>query len=118
MDVIIYHNPECGTSRNTLAMIRNAGIEPHVIEYLKTPPTRLLLRQLIDRMGIPVRDVIREKGTPYHELGLDNPDVTDDQLLDAMVANPILIQRPIVIHGDRAIVARPPERLLELLDRD
>jgi arsenate reductase len=81
MDVIIYHNPDCGTSRNTLAMVRNAGIEPHVIEYLKTSPTRLLLRQLIERTGVPVRGVIREKGTPYKELGLDDPSLTDDQLL-------------------------------------
>ncbi|ANY81295.1 arsenate reductase (glutaredoxin) [Microvirga ossetica] len=115
MDVIIYHNPDCGTSRNTLAMIRNAGIEPHVIEYLKTPPTRLLLRQLIDRMGIPVRDVIREKGTPYKELGLDNPDLTDDQLLDAMMAHPILINRPIVMSPKGVRLCRPSEAVLDLL---
>ena len=115
MDVIIYHNPDCGTSRNTLAMIRNAGIEPHVIEYLKTPPTRLLLRQLIDRMGVPVRDVIREKGTPYKELGLDNPELTDDQLLDAMMAHPILINRPIVITSKGVRLCRPSEEVLDLL---
>jgi arsenate reductase (glutaredoxin) len=115
MDVIIYHNPDCGTSRNTLAMIRNAGIEPHVIEYLKTPPTRLLLRQLIDRMGVPVRDAIREKGTPYHELGLDNPDLTDDQLLDAMMAHPILINRPIVVTPKGVLLCRPSEAVLDLL---
>ena len=115
MDVIIYHNPDCGTSRNTLAMIRNAGIEPHVIEYLKTPPTRLLLRQLIDRMGVPVRDVIREKGTPYQELGLDNPDLTDDQLLDAMMAHPILINRPIVVTPKGVRLCRPSEAVLDLL---
>ena len=112
MDVIIYHNPDCGTSRNTLAMIRNAGIEPHVIEYLKTPPTRLLLRQLIDRMGVPVRDVIREKGTPYKELGLDDPDLTDDQLLDAMMAHPILINRPIVVTPKGVRLCRPSEEVL------
>ena len=115
MDVIIYHNPDCGTSRNTLAMIRNAGIEPHVIEYLKTPPTRLLLRQLIDRMGVSVRDVIREKGTPYKELGLDNPDLTDDQLLDAMMAHPILINRPIVVTPKGVRLCRPSEAVLDLL---
>jgi arsenate reductase len=115
MDVIIYHNPDCGTSRNTLAMIRNAGIEPHVIEYLKTPPTRLLLRQLIGRMGVPVRDVIREKGTPYQELGLDNADLTDDQLLDAMMAHPILINRPIVVSPKGVRLCRPSEAVLDLL---
>jgi arsenate reductase len=115
MDVIIYHNPDCGTSRNTLAMIRNAGIEPHVIEYLKTPPTRLLLRQLIERMGVSVRDVIREKGTPYHDLGLDNPSLTDDQLLDAMMAHPILINRPIVVSPKGVHLCRPSEAVLDLL---
>jgi arsenate reductase (glutaredoxin) len=115
MDVIIYHNPDCGTSRNTFAMIRNAGIEPHVIEYLKTPPSRLLLRRLIDRMGVPVRDVIREKGTPYKELGLDNPSLTDDQLLDAMMAHPILINRPIVVSSKGVRLCRPSEAVLDLL---
>ena len=97
MDVIIYHNPDCGTSRNTLAMIRNAGIEPHVIEYLKTPPSRALLKQLIARMGISVRDLLREKGTPFAELGLGDPKLSDEQLLDAMMAHPILMQRPVVV---------------------
>jgi len=115
MDVIIYHNPDCGTSRNTLAMIRNAGIEPHVIEYLKTPPTRLLLRQLIERVGIPVREVIREKGTPYRELGLDDPSLSDDQLLDAMMAHPILINRPIVVTPKGVRLCRPSEAVLDLL---
>ena len=115
MDVIIYHNPDCGTSRNTLAMIRNAGIEPHVIEYLKTPPSWLLLRQLIDRMGVPVRDVIREKGTPYKELGLDDPSLNDDQLLDAMMAHPILINRPIVVSPKGVRLCRPSEAVLDLL---
>ena len=115
MDVIIYHNPDCGTSRNTLALIRNAGTEPHVIEYVKTPPTRLLLRQLIDRMGIPVRDVIREKGTPFKELGLDDPSLTDDQLLDAMMAHPILINRPIVVTLKGVRLCRPSEAVLDLL---
>jgi arsenate reductase len=115
MDVIIYHNPDCGTSRNTLAMIRNTGIEPHIIEYRKTPPTRLLLRQLIGRMGVSVRDVIREKGTPFHELGLDDPSLTDDQLLDAMMAHPILINRPIVVTPKGVRLCRPSEAVLDLL---
>jgi arsenate reductase (glutaredoxin) len=115
MDAIIYHNPECGTSRTTLATIRNAGIEPHVIEYLKTPPTRALLQQLIVRMGISVREAIREKATPYTELGLDNPAMTDDQLLDAMMAHPILINRPIVITPRGVKLCRPSELVLDLL---
>ncbi|PVE24004.1 arsenate reductase (glutaredoxin) [Microvirga sp. KLBC 81] len=115
MDVIIYHNPDCGTSRNTLGLIRNAGIEPHVIEYLKTPPTRLLLRQLIERMGVAVREVIREKGTPYKDLGLDDPSLTDDQLLDAMMAHPILINRPIVVTPKGVRLCRPSEAVLDLL---
>ncbi|MBO1905282.1 arsenate reductase (glutaredoxin) [Microvirga sp. 3-52] len=115
MDVIIYHNPDCGTSRNTLAMIRNAGIEPHVVEYLKTPPARHLLRQLIERMGVPVRDVIRDKGTPYRELGLDDPSLTDNQLLDAMMAHPILINRPIVVTSRGVRLCRPSEAVLDLL---
>jgi arsenate reductase len=115
MDVIIYHNPDCGTSRNTLGLIRNAGIEPHVIEYLKTPPSRLLLRQLIERMSVPVREVVREKGTPYGELGLDDPSVTDDQLLDAMIAHPILINRPIVVTPKGVRLCRPSEAVLDLL---
>ncbi|QRM34374.1 arsenate reductase (glutaredoxin) [Microvirga sp. VF16] len=115
MDVIIYHNPDCGTSRNTLAMIRNAGIEPHIIEYLKTPPTRLLLRQLIQRMEGQVRDVIREKGTPYHELGLDDPALTDDQLVDAMMTHPILINRPIVVTPKGVRLCRPSEAVLDIL---
>ncbi|MGF9761899.1 arsenate reductase (glutaredoxin) [Microvirga sp. 0TCS3.31] len=115
MDVIIYHNPDCGTSRNTLALIRNAGIEPHVVEYLKTPPSRLLLRQLIERMGVPIRHVIREKGTPYEELGLSGPAVSDDQLLDAMMAHPILINRPIVVSPKGVRLCRPSEEVLDLL---
>ena len=115
MDVIIYHNPQCGTARNALGLIRNAGIEPHVVEYLKTPPTRLLLRQLIDRMGISVRDAIRQKGTPYHELGLDDPSLSDDRLLDAMMAHPILINRPIVVSPKGVRLCRPSEAVLDLL---
>ena len=115
MDVIIYHNPQCGTSRNTLGLIRNAGIEPHVVEYLKTPPTRLLLRQLIDRMGASVRDVIRERGTPFQELGLGDPSLSDDRLLDAMMAHPILINRPIVVTPVGVKLCRPSELVLDLL---
>ena len=96
-NVTIYHNPACGTSRNTLALIRNSGEEPQVIEYLKTPPTREELKGLIQRMGVSVRDVLRQKGTPYAELGLGDPSLTDDQLLDAMMAHPILINRPFVV---------------------
>ena len=115
MDVIIYHNPDCGTSRNTLGLIRNAGVEPHVIEYLKTPPSRMLLRQLIDRMGVTVRDVLREKDTPYAELGLGDPALTEDQLLDAMMAQPILINRPIVVSPKGVKLCRPSEAVLDLL---
>jgi arsenate reductase len=115
MDVIIYHNPECGTSRNTLAMIRNAGIEPHVVEYLKTPPSRALLTQLISRMGISVRALLREKGTPFHELGLGDPALGDDALLDSMMAYPILINRPIVVTPNGVRLCRPSEAVMDLL---
>lgn len=115
MDVIIYHNPDCGTSRNTLALIRNAGVEPHVIEYLKTPPSREMLVQLIARMGISTRDLLREKGTPYAELGLGDPALTDDRLLDAMLAHPLLINRPIVVGPKGVKLCRPSEEVLDLL---
>jgi arsenate reductase (glutaredoxin) len=115
MDVIIYHNPQCGTSRNTLGLIRNAGIEPHIVEYLKSPPTRLLLRQLIERMGVSVRDVIRQKGTPFHELGLDDPALSDERLFDAMMEHPILIERPIVVTPLGVRLCRPSEAVLDLL---
>src|SRR6201996_1585671 len=115
MDIVIYHNPDCGTSRNTLAMIRNAGIEPHVIEYLKTPPSRTMLKQLVARIGITVRALLREKGTPYAELGLSNPNLTDEQLLDAMQAHPILINRPIVVTPKGVRLCRPSEQVLDLL---
>ncbi|MBN4093904.1 MULTISPECIES: arsenate reductase (glutaredoxin) [Methylobacterium] len=114
-DVVIYHNPACGTSRNTLAMIRNAGIEPHVIEYLKTPPARALLLQLLDRAGLSVRDVLREKGTPYAELDLGNPDLTDGQLLDAVAAHPVLLNRPLVVTPKGVRLCRPSEAVLDLL---
>ena len=115
IDIVIYHNPDCGTSRNTLAMIRNAGIEPHVIEYLKTPPSRALLASLIERMGISVRELIREKGTPYGELGLEDPSLGDEALLDAMLAHPVLINRPIVVSPLGVALCRPSERVLDLL---
>lgn len=115
MDVIIYHNPQCGTSRNALGLIRNAGIEPHVIEYLKTPPTRALLVELIRRMGIAVRDLVREKGTAFHDLGLDRPGLGDDELLDALVAHPILINRPIVVTANGVKLCRPSEAVLDIL---
>ncbi len=115
MDIIIYHNPECGTSRNTLAMIRNAGLEPHVIEYLKTPPSRAMLTSLIARIGGGVRALIREKGTPYGELGLANAALTDDALIDAMLAHPILINRPIVVTPLGVKLCRPSEVVLEIL---
>lgn len=115
IDVIIYHNPECGTSRNTLCLIRNAGIEPHVIEYLKTPPSREKLVELIGRMGISPRDLLRRKGTPYDELGLDDPKFTDDELIDLMLAHPILINRPIVVTPQGVKLSRPSEAVLDIL---
>jgi arsenate reductase (glutaredoxin) len=115
MDVTIYHNPQCGTSRNTLAMIRNAGIKPNVIEYLKTPPSREQLIAMIADAGLSVRQAIREKGTPYGELGLDNPALTDGELLDAMLAHPILINRPFVVTPLGTRLARPSELVLDIL---
>lgn len=115
MHVTIYHNPECGTSRNTLAMILNAGIEPHVIEYLQAPPSRGELVQMIADAGLSVRSAIREKGTPYSELGLDNPDLTDEALLDAMLEHPILINRPFVITTLGTRLCRPSELVLDIL---
>ena len=115
VDVIIYHNPACGTSRNVLGLIRNAGIEPHVIEYLKTPPSRAMLQQLLARMGMSPRALLREKGTPYAELGLSDPGLTDDQLLDAMQAHPILINRPIVVTPLGVKLCRPSETVLDIL---
>ena len=115
MDVVIYHNPECNTSRNTLALIRNAGVEPHVVEYLKTPPSRAMLTQLIERMGLTPRGVLREKGTAFQELRLDDLTLEDAALIDAMLAHPILINRPIVVtpHGVR--LCRPSEQVISLL---
>ena len=115
IDVIIYHNPDCGTSRNVLGLIRNAGIEPHVVEYLKTPPSRALLVQLIDRAGITPRELLREKGTPYAELGLGDPSLSDEALIDAMMAHPILINRPLVVSPLGVKLCRPSEAVLDLL---
>lgn len=114
-DIIIYHNPECGTSRNTLALIRNAGIEPHVIEYLKTPPSRAMVEQLIERAGITPRDLLRQKGTPYADLGLDNADLADSDLVDAMMAHPVLINRPLVVTPLGVKLCRPSEEVLDIL---
>lgn len=115
MDVIIYHNPACGTSRNTLGLIRNAGVEPHVIEYLKTPPGRVLLKQLLDRAGMSVRDILREKGTPFAELGLEDKSLPDEALLDAIEAHPILMNRPLVVSPKGVKLCRPSEAVLPLL---
>src|SRR4051794_2120805 len=115
MTITVYHNPACGTSRNVLGLIRNSGEEPTIIEYLKTPPSRDELVSLIGRMGIPVRDLLRRKGTPYDALGLDDPALTDDQLIDAMMADPILINRPIVVTPDAVKLCRPSEAVLDIL---
>ena len=114
-DVTIYHNPDCGTSRNALALIRHAGIEPVVIEYLKTPPSKEKIRELVAAMGIPLRDLLRRKETPYAELRLDDPALSDERLLDAMVEHPILMNRPIVVTDLGAKLCRPSEEVLELL---
>ena len=115
MDVTIYHNPACGTSRNTLDLIRHAGIEPTVIEYLKAPPSRAELVKMIADAGLTVRQAIREKGTPYGDLGLGDPSLTDDQLLDAMLKDPILINRPFVVTPLGTRLARPSEAVLDIL---
>ncbi|MDG4603453.1 MAG: arsenate reductase (glutaredoxin) [Defluviicoccus sp.] len=115
MTITIYHNPACGTSRNVLAMIRNSGEEPLVIEYLKTPPSRAELVDLIARAGISPRALLRRKGTPYDELSLDNPALTDDQLIDAMIAHPILINRPLVVTPLGVRLCRPSEVVLDIL---
>jgi len=115
MDVVIYHNPACGTSRNALALIRHVGIEPQVIEYLKTPPNRAMIQALVERMGVPLRGLLREKGTPFTELVLGDPDLTDDQILDAIEAHPILLNRPIVVSPLGVKLCRPSEAVLDLL---
>ncbi|MEZ0497898.1 arsenate reductase (glutaredoxin) [Sphingomonas sp. IW22] len=115
IDIVIYHNPDCGTSRNALGLIRNTGIEPHIVEYLKTPPSRAMLVDLIDRAGIRPRDLLREKGTPYAELGLSDMSLSDDALVDAMMAHPILINRPLVVSPLGVRLCRPSEAVLDLL---
>lgn len=115
MEATIYHNPECGTSRNTLALIRHAGIEPVIIDYLKTPPSRRKLRAMISAAGLTVRQAIRQKGTPYAELGLDDPGLSDEQLIDAMLAYPVLINRPFVVTPLGTRLSRPSEAVLDIL---
>ena len=115
VDVVIYHNPNCGTSRNTLAMIRNAGIEPHVVEYLKTPPSRAMLESLIERAGITPRALLREKGTPFAELGLGDESLSNEALIDAMMAHPVLINRPLVATPLGVRLCRPSEVVLDIL---
>ena len=115
MDVVIYHNPACGTSRNALSLIRHVGIEPHVIEYLKTPPSRAMITGLVRRMGVPLRSLLREKGTPFAELGLGDPALTDNQLLDAIEAHPILLNRPIIVSPLGVQLCRPSDAVLDLL---
>lgn len=114
-DIVIYHNPACGTSRNTLALIRNAGIEPHVIEYLKCPPSRAMLVSLIERAGLTARELTREKGTPFHDLRLGEPGVSAAQIIDAMIEHPILINRPIVVSALGVRLCRPSEEVLDIL---
>jgi arsenate reductase len=114
-EIVIYHNPECGTSRNTLALIRNSGVEPHVVEYLKTPPSRALLVEMIARAGMTPRELLREKGTPYADLGLGDVSLSDDALIDAMIEHPILINRPLVVTPLGVKLCRPSEAVLDLL---
>ncbi len=114
-DVVIYHNPRCGTSRNTLGLIRNAGVEPHIIEYLKSPPSRDVLKDTLKRAGLTPRQVIRAKESLYRELKLDDPAVSDDQLLDAMIAHPVLIERPLVVTAKGVRLCRPSELVIDLL---
>jgi arsenate reductase len=115
MDTVIYHNPACGTSRNTLGLIRNSGVEPHVIEYLKCPPSRDMVAQLVTRMRMPLRDLLRQKGTPYDELGLSDESLSDSALLDAIMEHPILMNRPVVVTPKGVRLCRPSETVLDLL---
>ncbi len=117
MSITIYHNPKCGTSRNTLALIRDSGVEPTIVEYLTAPPSRAELVAILVRMGGGPRAVLRRKGTPYDQLGLDDPALTEDQLIDAMLADPILIERPIVVTPLGVKLCRPAEEVLSLLER-
>lgn len=115
MDVIIYHNPKCGTSRNVLGLIRNAGVEPHVIDYQLCPPTTALLKQLLERAGLCVHDILRRKGTPYDELGLDNPRLCDEGLFEAIAKHPILLERPLVVTPKGVKLCRPSELVIDIL---
>lgn len=115
MTITIYHNPKCGTSRNVLAMIRQSGEEPTIVEYLKNPPSRAELKRLLKAMGMTPRQLLRRRGTPYEELGLDDPGLSDEQLIDAMLADPILIERPIVVAPKGVRLCRPSETVLEIL---
>lgn len=117
MSVTIYHNPQCGTSRNTLALIRNAGVEPQIIEYLIDPPSRQVLKDMISKAGLSVRQAIRETGTPFAALGLDDPALTDDQLLDAMLSHPVLINRPFAVTDEGVRLCRPSEVVLDILSQ-
>ncbi len=117
MTTIIYHNPKCGTSRNVLAMIQSTGEKPEVIEYLKNPPSRERIQEIAELANVSIRDLIREKGTPYFELGLDDVDLDDEALLDAIEAHPILLNRPIVVTSKGALLARPKERVAEILEK-
>lgn len=117
MEIVIYHNPACGTSRKVLAALQEAGLTPQVVEYLKTPPDRKTLQALLKKMGKGVRDILRKRGTPYEELGLDNPELSDDVIFDAIEKHPILIERPIVVFGDKAALCRPAETLDALIAR-
>lgn len=115
MDATIYHNPKCSTSRNVLAILQDKGVETQVVEYLKTPPSRVQMKRLLKDMGMKPRDILRRSGTPYDELGLDNPALTDEQILDALEAHPILMQRPVVVTAKGTRLCRPIERLAEIL---
>jgi arsenate reductase len=115
MSIRIYHNPACGTSRNVLAALREAGHDPEVVEYLKTPPDRKTLQELLGKMGKGVRDILRRKGTPYEELGLDDPSLTDAQIFEAIEKHPVLIERPIVVFGDKVALCRPSEMVKNLI---
>ncbi len=115
-DIEIWHNPRCSKSRQTLALLEEAGASPKVVLYLETPPTKARLKQVLKRLDLGPRELMRRKEVPYRELALADPERTDDELLDAMVAHPILIERPIVVRGDRAAIGRPPEDVLPLLD--
>ena len=117
MSTTIYHNPKCGTSRNVLGLIRNAGIEPTVIEYLQTPPNHAALRALLQQLQLPARAILREKGTPYAELDLGNPKWSEEELIDFIVQHPVLLQRPVVVTPKGAAMCRPSEKVLEILDQ-